>query len=253
MAAGAMALFGEKYGDRVRVVSVPGFSMELCGGTHVSATGDIGFFVIVAESGVAAGTRRIEALTGAGAVRWAQDLRAAHDRMIDALKVNPEQAVDAIERLQTETKRLARELTQAKTKLAMGGGSGAAGAGGQGGEGAVEVAGVKLARRKVADLDKDALRGLADSLKAQIKSGVVVIASESVGKVQYRRRGHARSDGPHQGRPDREGNCADRRRQGRRPARFRRSRRQAAGKDRRDARKEPRRRRSDCLTKTRAS
>jgi alanyl-tRNA synthetase len=138
----------------------------------------------VTESGVAAGTRRIEALTGAGAVRWAQDLRAAHDRMIDALKVNPEQAVDAIERLQTETKRLARELTQAKTKLAMGGGSGAAGAGGQGGEGAVEVAGVKLARRKVADLDKDALRGLADSLKAQIKSGVVVIASASDGKVQ---------------------------------------------------------------------
>jgi len=173
-----------RHGDRVRVVSVPGVSMELCGGTHVSATGDIGFFVIVTESGVAAGTRRIEALTGAGAVRWAQDLRAAHDRTIDALKVNPEQAVDAIERLQSEAKRLARELTQAKTKLAMGGGSGAAGAGGQDGEGAVEVAGVKLARRKVADLDKDALRGLADSLKAQIKSGVVVIASASDGKVQ---------------------------------------------------------------------
>jgi alanyl-tRNA synthetase len=184
MAAGAMALFGEKYGDRVRVVSVPGFSMELCGGTHVSATGDIGFFVIVAESGVAAGTRRIEALTGAGSVQWAQELRAAYDRIIDALKVNPEQAVEAIERLQTEGKRLARELTQAKTKLAMGGGSGAAGAGGPGGEEAVEVAGVKLARRKVADLDKDALRGLADSLKAQIKSGVVVLASTSDGKAQ---------------------------------------------------------------------
>ena len=102
--------------------------------------------------------------------------------MIDALKVNPEQAVEAIERLQTDAKRLARELTQAKTRLAMGGGSGAAG--GSGGEDAVDVAGVKLARRKVADLDKDALRGLADSLKAQIKSGVVVLASTNDGKVQ---------------------------------------------------------------------
>jgi alanyl-tRNA synthetase len=187
IAAGAMALFGEKYGDNVRVVSVPGFSMELCGGTHVSAAGDIGFFVIVAESGVAAGTRRIEALTGAAAVQWAQDLRAAYHRVIDALKVNPEQAVEAIERLQTDAKRLARELTQAKTKLAMEGGSGATGAGGPGGSGstdAIDVADVKLARRKVADFDKDALRGLADSLKAQIKSGIVVLASANDGKVQ---------------------------------------------------------------------
>jgi alanyl-tRNA synthetase len=180
MAAGAMALFGEKYGDRVRVVSVPGFSMELCGGTHVSATGDIGFFVIVSESGVAAGTRRIEALTGAGAVQWAQNLRAGHERIIEALKVNPEQAVESIERLQTEGKRLARELTQARTKLAMGGGAEGSGQA----EAAIDVAGVKLARRKVADLDKDALRGLADSLKAQIKSGIVVLASTNDGKVQ---------------------------------------------------------------------
>jgi len=178
IAAGAMALFGEKYGDNVRVVSVPGFSMELCGGTHVSATGDIGFFAIVAESGVAAGVRRIEAVTGGGAVEWAQHQRAALQRIVGTLHVSEDQAVAAIERLQSDAKRNAREISQLKTKLAMGGGASAEV------DDTVEVAGVKLARRKVADLDKDALRGLADSLKAKIKSGVVVLASASDGKVQ---------------------------------------------------------------------
>jgi alanyl-tRNA synthetase len=179
IAAGAMALFGEKYGDKVRVVSVPGFSMELCGGTHVAATGDIGFFEVTAESGVAQGVRRIEAVTGAGAVAWAQQQRAALDAVVSALHVNADQAADAIERLQTETKRLTREVTQLKTKVALGGGSPTAEA-----DDTIEVGGVKLARRKVSDLDKDALRGLADSLKAKIKSGVVVLASANDGKVQ---------------------------------------------------------------------
>jgi alanyl-tRNA synthetase len=178
IAAGAMALFGEKYGDQVRVVSVAGFSMELCGGTHVRATGDIGFFVIVSESGVSAGVRRVEALTGASAVAWAQHQRAALGAVLEVLHVPGEQAVDAIEKLQAEAKRLARESSQLKTKLAMGGGARA------GGDDTVDVGGVKLARRRVSDLDKDALRNLADSLKAQIKSGVVVIASTSDGKVQ---------------------------------------------------------------------
>jgi alanyl-tRNA synthetase len=178
MASGAMALFGEKYGDKVRVVSVPGFSMELCGGTHVSATGDIGVFVIVSESGVAAGTRRIDALTGAGAVEWVQRQRATLTSILDALHASDDQAVAAIERLQAEAKRLARDVTQLKTKVAMGGGAAAES------DDTVEVAGIKLARRKVSDLDKDALRGLADSLKAKIKSGVVVLASASDGKVQ---------------------------------------------------------------------
>jgi len=180
IAAGAMALFGEKYGDQVRVVSVPGFSMELCGGTHVAATGDIGLFVIVAESGVAAGVRRIEALTGMGALAWAQNQRASLHGIIDALNVGGGQAVEAVEKLHAETKRLTREVSQLKTKLAMGGGGSVEGPG----DDAVDVAGVKLARRKVEDLDKDALRGLADSLKAKIKSGVVVLASTSNGKVQ---------------------------------------------------------------------
>jgi alanyl-tRNA synthetase len=178
IAAGAMALFGEKYGDSVRVVSVPGFSLELCGGTHVSATGDIGFFAIVSESGVAAGVRRLEAVTGAGAVRWAQEQRATLHSLLNALDVSSDQAIHTIERLQSDAKRLAREVTQLKTKLAMGGGAGSAA------DDTVEVAGVRLARRRVADLDKDALRGLADSLKDKIKSGVVVIASVNDGKVQ---------------------------------------------------------------------
>ena len=177
IASGAMALFGEKYGDKVRVVSIPGFSVELCGGTHVSATGDIGFFSILAESGVAAGVRRTEAVTGAGAVEWAQQQRAAFDGVINALKVNPEQAVEAIERLHADGKKLAREVTQLKMKLATGGGAAEA-------NDTVEVAGIKLARRKVADLDKDALRGVADSLKAKIQTGVVVLANTSEGKVQ---------------------------------------------------------------------
>jgi alanyl-tRNA synthetase len=177
VAAGAMALFGEKYGDTVRVVSVPGFSMELCGGTHVSATGDIGPFAITFEGGVSAGVRRIEAVTGAGAVQLMQRQRATLTAVLDALHTPEDVAVDAIERLQAESKRLAREVTQLKTRLAVGGGASADP------DDATDVAGVKLARRSVSGLDKDALRGLADSLKAKIKSGVVVLASAHDGKV----------------------------------------------------------------------
>jgi alanyl-tRNA synthetase len=178
IAAGAMALFGEKYGDRVRVVSVPGFSMELCGGTHVAATGDIGAFAIVAESGVAQGVRRIEARTGLGAIEWMQQHRAALAQIVEALHVNEDQAAEAIGKLQADVKKLSRDLSQLKTKMAMGGGGGPAA------PDTVDVAGITLARRKVSDLDKDALRGLADSLKARIKTGVVVLASVTAGKVQ---------------------------------------------------------------------
>jgi alanyl-tRNA synthetase len=95
-----------------------GFSVELCGGTHVSATGDIGYFAIVSESGVAAGVRRIEALTGPRAVQSAQEQRAALNRLVAALGVNDDQAVEAVQNLQTEKRRLSREVTQLKTKLA---------------------------------------------------------------------------------------------------------------------------------------
>jgi alanyl-tRNA synthetase len=173
-----MALFGEKYGDKVRVVSVPGFSMELCGGTHVTATGDIGLFVIVAEGGVAAGVRRIEALTGMGAVAWAQQQRDTLQRVFEALHVTDARAVEGIQQLQAEVKRLTRELSDVRMKAAVGSG-GSADA-----PETVEVAGVQLIRRKVVDLDKEALRGVVDSLKAKITRGIVVLAAVNNGKVQ---------------------------------------------------------------------
>ena len=180
MASGAMALFGEKYGDRVRVVSVPGFSLELCGGTHVRATGDIGFFTITQESGVAAGVRRIEALTGAGAVAWYQQQRDALHRVVSALNTTPEQSVEIVQRLQADAKRLAREVEALKMKAALGGG--------RAGNGAPqddtrEVKGVKVIARRVSGLEKAALRGLSDSLRDRLGSGIVVIASENDGKV----------------------------------------------------------------------
>jgi alanyl-tRNA synthetase len=171
MAAGAMALFGEKYGERVRVVTIPGFSVELCGGTHTRATGDIGFFTITEESGVAAGVRRIEAQTGAGAVREHQARRAALRQLLGALNANEALAPDAVAKLQQETRRLTREVQELKVKAALGGSASSE-------SGDVEdVAGIKAIFRSVAGLDKGALRELADSLKAKIKSGVVVLAS----------------------------------------------------------------------------
>ena len=116
MASGAMALFGEKYGDRVRVVSIPGFSMELCGGTHCRETGDIGFFTIVSEGGVAAGVRRIEAVTGSGAVQHHQTTRATLDELLGALGTTPDRGREAVEHLQAENKRLAREVSKLKVE-----------------------------------------------------------------------------------------------------------------------------------------
>ncbi len=178
VAAGAMALFGEKYGDRVRVVSVPGFSMELCGGTHVRATGDIGFFLITEESGVAAGVRRIEAVTGAGAVARAQHDRAALASIVGALSTMPGHAVESVQRLQADVKRLTREVEQLKMQAALGGA-----ARGAASDEAVEVNGVKLITKRVAGLEKGALRGISDSLRDRIGSGVVVLVSENDGKV----------------------------------------------------------------------
>ncbi len=176
IAAGAMALFGEKYGDKVRVVSVPGFSMELCGGTHVQATGDIGLFAIVSESGVAAGTRRIEAITGTESLKLFEADRDIVNSLAQTLNARPDELGAKVNALQEETKRLARELQQARMNAAMVGG-------GTEQDDAIDVAGVKLIAREVTGLDKDGLRALVDRHRDRIKSGVVVLAAPSDGKV----------------------------------------------------------------------
>jgi alanyl-tRNA synthetase len=163
----------------VRVVTVPGFSVELCGGTHVRATGDIGPFVITDETSVGAGVRRIEALTGSGAVDYFQQRRAALDRTLEALGVADAEAPAAIAKLQAEAKRLARENAQLRLKDAMGGGTGQAGQ-----DDAVAVGDARLVARRVTGLEREALRGLSDSLRDRLKRGVVVLAAEQNGKVQ---------------------------------------------------------------------
>jgi alanyl-tRNA synthetase len=177
IAAGAMALFGEKYGEKVRVVSVPGFSVELCGGTHVRLTGDIGLFAIVAESGIAAGVRRIEAMTGLDSLGAFQRQRDELGTVAALINARPGELVARVGSLQDENKRLARELQQAKMKAAL------APAGTKEEDDTVEVAGVRLVARQVTGLDKDGLRALVDRHRTQIKSGVVVLAAPSDGKV----------------------------------------------------------------------
>ncbi len=180
MKSGAMALFGEKYGDKVRVVSIPGFSLELCGGTHVSRTGDIGPFVITEESGVAAGVRRIEALTGQGAVDHIQASQAALDSATSLLGVPSADTAAAIGRLQADLKRLSRENAQLKVKVALGGG----GAGGDDATYDEHIGEVRFTARQVTGLDKDALRQLSDSLRDRIKNqAVVVLAGDYDSKV----------------------------------------------------------------------
>ena len=178
IAGGAMALFGEKYGEKVRVVSVPGFSVELCGGTHVTATGDIGLFAITGEGGVAAGVRRLEAITGFDSVRAFQRDRELLADLSSSLNTRSEELPGKIAAQQDEIKRLVRELQQARMKAAMGGGVGAPQ------DEAIDVAGVKLVAREVSGLDKDGLRALADQHRSKIKTGVVVLASAEDSKVQ---------------------------------------------------------------------
>jgi alanyl-tRNA synthetase len=172
IAGGAMALFGEKYGDRVRVVTIPGFSVELCGGTHVRATGDIGSFFITEESGVAAGTRRIEAVTGLGAYAFARERIDIVRSLAAELNSPPQNLSAAVASQVTAAAALRKEVQQLKTKLALGGESRAAED-----EERTDINGVTLIARHVKDVDKDSLRALADSYKSRIKSGIIFLAT----------------------------------------------------------------------------
>jgi alanyl-tRNA synthetase len=179
MRDGAVALFGEKYDARVRVVRVGDYSMELCGGTHVRRTGDIGLFVITSEGSVASGVRRLEALTGRRAQQYVVELRARHAELGRVLGLGPGQ--DPVRRgteLVEENRKLRRELQEAQSKLA----------GGLSDEllhGAQDVDGLRVVSARVGVASVDALRGLADTLRCDLGSGVAVLSAELDDKIVF--------------------------------------------------------------------
>jgi alanyl-tRNA synthetase len=182
IAAGAMALFGEKYGDEVRVLSMgrttdKTYSVELCGGTHVRATGDIGLFRIVSESAVSSGVRRIEAMTGEGAFRYLAGREDALKGAAAVLRTTPDDVEARVAALLDERRKLERELAEAKKALALGGGSAAATSADE------EVGGVKFSGQVLDGLDPKELRGLLDQAKARLGSGVAVIVAVNEGKA----------------------------------------------------------------------
>jgi alanyl-tRNA synthetase len=180
MRSGAMALFGERYAEKVRVLTIPGFSKELCGGTHVRATGDIGLFKITSDESIASGTRRIRAVTGRDAFMRFQETEALVDQISGELRSTRADVPMAVARLQDELKKARREADELRLKLALGGGASAAQDGGATRE--VE-GGVTVLAREASDLDASALRQLSDTLLAQIKTGVVVLGRRADGKA----------------------------------------------------------------------
>ena len=177
-AKGAMALFGEKYDDNVRVLTMgtDNFSIELCGGTHASRTGDIGLFRIISEGGVAAGIRRIEAVTGAGALEWLNDSEAALAQIAGLVKGSRDNAAEKVQQALDRIKQLEKELERQKAKLASSAGDDLAGQ-------AKTVAGVTLLNAVVDGVDGKALREMVDKLKDKLGSGVVLLGAANGGKA----------------------------------------------------------------------
>ena len=177
MASGAMALFGEKYGDKVRVLRFGDVSVELCGGTHVERTGDIGVFKITSEGGVASGIRRIEAVTGKGAIDWINARQETLGGLSELLRTQPDQAQAKVEQLIKRNKELEKELVAAKQALITGKGSDPF-------EGVQEVAGIKVLARRMDGADARTLRDAVDRFKDKLQSGVVVLGAANGDKVQ---------------------------------------------------------------------
>ena len=172
LAAGALAFFGDKYGDRVRVVRMGDFSIELCGGTHVNRTGDIGLFKLEAESGVAAGVRRVEALTGEGALDAIRRREKILDEISERLRATDEAALERLQRILAREKELERKIRGLEQKLESG-----AGAGGAAAESVREVNGIKLVTRLVDGVEPAAMRDMADRMRQKYGSAVVAIGS----------------------------------------------------------------------------
>jgi alanyl-tRNA synthetase len=173
---GAMALFGEKYGDTVRVLDI-GFSRELCGGTHVSRTGDIGMFKILAETGVAAGVRRVEAITGDNTLAWVQAQTALLNRAAATLRTPAAELPDRIAQVQEQVKALEKDLDQARSRLAASAGNDLAE------RQTVEIKGIKVLAAGIESADPKALRGMVDQLKDKLKPAVVLLAGAADGKI----------------------------------------------------------------------